>query len=160
MLQARAMFTPCQNDESTRRATCPSGALTESALTSGWASRWLLGVSSLLLAAQISGCSSDHSGPSAQDQCEMLAEQTCDRLVNCASELTGEKPGSTDHKDCVDSITSESDCSKAVSVSKGYAECIDDIRSATCDDVYSVAADGSLEVNELPPVCKGVILTK
>jgi hypothetical protein len=65
-----------------------------------------------------------------------------------------------DHKDCVDSITTEAECSKAVSISKGYAECTDTIRSATCDDVYSVADDGTLQVNDLPPVCDGVILTK
>ena len=154
------MLTPYLNDGSTRRAICPSDALTVTALTSAWASRWLFGFIGLLLATQVSGCGSDQSGPSAQDQCEMLANETCDRLVSCASKLTGEKLGTADHKDCVDSITAEADCSKAVSVTKGYAECTDTIRSATCDDVYSVADDGTLEVNDLPPVCEGVILTK
>jgi hypothetical protein len=81
-------------------------------------------------------------------------------LVSCASKLTGQKLGAADQKDCVDSFTAETDCSKAVSVSKGYAACSDTIRSATCDDVHSVADDGTLEVNDLPPVCGAVILTK
>jgi hypothetical protein len=107
------------------------------------------------------GCSSDDKkGPSAQDQCEMLADAMCDRLVTCANELTGEKLGATDRNDCVESVTSASDCSKAVSVSSDYDECSDRIRSASCDDVWSVDDDGTLEVNGLPPVCEGVILTK
>jgi hypothetical protein len=107
------------------------------------------------------GCSSgDKKGPSAQDQCEMLADAMCDRLVNCASELTGEKLGASDRSDCVDSITTDTDCSKAVAVSSDYDECSARIRAASCDDVWSVDDDGTLEVNGLPPVCEGVILTK
>lgn len=106
------------------------------------------------------GCTSDKKGPSAQDSCEMLADAMCERLVNCASELTGEKLSASDRADCVEGITAESDCDKAVEISKDYDECSDRIRSASCDDVWSVDDDGNLEVNGLPPVCEGVIITK
>lgn len=121
--------------------------------------RWLLGLGSLLLLAQ-TGCPSDSNGPSAQQQCEALAEDTCDKLVSCASKLSGEKLTAADHKDCVDSVKEESGCSSAVSVSSNYSKCVDAIQGASCDDVYSVDTDGSLVVNDLPSVCNGVVLSK
>jgi hypothetical protein len=107
------------------------------------------------------GCSSDgNKGPSVQDQCEMLAAAMCDRLVDCASELTGEKLGTSDRNGCIDGITTDLDCNNALAVSSHYDECNTRIGAASCDDVWSVDDDGTLEVNDLPPVCEGVILTK
>jgi hypothetical protein len=54
-------------------------------------------------------------------------------------------------------VTSETECSKAVEISDDYPDCIDAIRNATCDDVYGVDDDGYLVVNELPPMCRGVV---
>src|SRR6185312_8426493 len=63
----------------------------------------------------LTGCPSDSdNGPTARQQCEALAEDTCDKLVSCASELTDEDLTEADHKNCVESVTSETECSKAV----------------------------------------------
>jgi hypothetical protein len=118
--------------------------------------RWLLGLGSLFVIAQ-SGCGSSGDGPSPQAQCQALAEDTCDKLVSCASELSGEKLTAADHKDCVDSVEKESECSSATAIGSSYGACVDAIKSATCDDVYSVDTDGSLVVNDLPSVCRGVV---
>lgn len=121
---------------------------------------WPLGAACSLLLA-LSGCpSSDSKGPTAREQCEALAEDTCDKLVSCASKLTDEKLTDADHQDCVDSVTDETECKNAVSISDDYPDCVDAIRGATCDDVYSVDEDDNLVVNDLPPVCNGVIKVK
>lgn len=114
-------------------------------------------VSSLLPIA----CSSDsNKGPSAQDSCEMLTDSMCERLTTCAAELTGHKLSVSDKNGLCDQVLSEIDCSKAVSISDDYDECSDGISAASCDDVYTVDDDGNLEVNDLPPVCQGVIISK
>jgi len=124
------------------------------------APRWLLALSSCLLIAQGSCGGDDNKGPSPQQQCEALAEDTCDKLLTCASELSGERLTEADRRDCLDSIKAEADCNQAVSVTDNYTECVDTIQDAECEDVFSVNADGELEANELPPVCSGVIRTK
>jgi hypothetical protein len=124
----------------------------------------MLRVSAILVFALSSfqvGCSSDdNDGPSAQDSCEMLTDAMCERLTTCAGELTGQKLSASDRDELCDNVLSEIDCNKVVAVSDDYEECSDSIASASCEDVYSVDDDGNLEVNELPPVCEGVILTK
>jgi hypothetical protein len=124
----------------------------------------MLRVSSVLVVASSllhMGCSSDDKkGPSAQDSCEMLTDAMCERLTTCASELTGQKLSAEDKNELCDQVLFEIDCGKAVSISKDYDECSDSIGAASCDDVYSVDDDGNLEVNDLPPVCKGVIISK
>ena len=124
----------------------------------------MLRVSSLIVVASCSfqvGCSSDaKKGPSAQDSCEMLTDAMCERLTTCAGELTGHKLSASDKTDLCDNVLSEIDCSKAVSISHDYDECSNSISSAACEDVYIVDDAGNLEVNDLPPVCEGVIISK
>jgi hypothetical protein len=124
--------------------------------SSSRAPRWLLGLGSLVLIAQ-TGCGSSSDGPSPQAQCEALAEDTCDKLVGCASKLSGEKLTAADHKECVDSVKEASECSSATAIGAKYGECVDAIKSASCEDVYSVNDQGELDVNDLPSVCNGVI---
>jgi hypothetical protein len=114
----------------------------------------------LMLCSLQMGCSSDDKGPSPQDSCEMLTDIMCERLTTCAGELTGEKLSASERDDLCDQVLSEIDCSKVVAISEDYDECSDSIAAASCEDVYSVDDDGTLEVNELPPVCEGAILTK
>lgn len=122
----------------------------------------MLLVSSLLVIVSLQvGCSSDDKkGPSAQDSCEMLTDAMCERLTTCAGELTGEKLSTNDKNELCDQVLFQIDCSKAVSVSDDYDECSDSISAASCDDVYSEDDEGNLQVNDLPPVCKGVIIAK
>jgi len=119
----------------------------------------VFGLLALAICAAV-GCSDDDDDSSAQDRCVALAEATCERLVSCAGELTGEDLGDADQADCVDSVRAESECSRAVATGPGYNECISIIRDASCEDVWSVDADGDLELNELPEVCEGVIQTQ
>lgn len=90
----------------------------------------------------------------------MLTDAMCERLTTCAGELTGHKLSASDKDELCDQVLSEIDCSKAVSISDDYDECSDGISAASCDDVYTVDDDGNLEVNDLPPVCQGVIISK
>jgi hypothetical protein len=140
------------------KSTHPTGSLWPRpfrASIPGWP--LALGCALLLL----TGCPSDsNNGPTARQQCEALAEDTCDKLVSCASKLTEEHFTDADHKDCVDSVTEETECRNAVSISDDYPDCVEAIRNASCDDVYSVDDDGNLVVNNLPPMCSGVVKVK
>lgn len=109
----------------------------------------------------LGGCPSDSdNGPTARQQCEALAEDTCDKLVSCASKLTDTDFTEADHKDCVDTVTEETECKNAVSIGDDYPDCIDAIRNASCDEVYSIDDEGNLVVNDLPPMCSGVVKVK
>ena len=105
----------------------------------------------------LGACNGD-DGPSAQDQCDMLLDLSCDRVEECAPQ---EIPaGSQDpHRTCLEMTLLLIDCSKAVSVDASYDECIDQLGSLSCGVFVTTDAAGEPEAH-LPASCNGVIKTR
>ena len=98
----------------------------------------------------------DNSGPSAQDKCEMLLDTACDRIEECAKQLSGEPAPAGFHKMCIDVQKTEVDCARATSVDQSYDECVSEIRTFSCNVFLTADPMGNIEAN-LPISCEGVI---
>lgn len=87
------------------------------------------------------GNGSGQIDPEAPTKCEQLSDQVCGVIAGCQIQ---DKPG------CLAGLAQELPCAKAVQVSSGYAQCVEDLKVLECP------ASGQAFV--LPGACKGSVL--
>jgi hypothetical protein len=103
------------------------------------------------------GCGDEDSN--AQDKCETLVTNYCERAVSCAESaglLDSSYSAADLREDCELSWEADVSCQDADKVSSSYGQCIRDVKALSCDDLNDVLTSSSDA--PLPSSCNMVIL--
>lgn len=92
-------------------------------------------------------------GDSAEDKCDDLIVEACNRGVECLDASPGEED------ECVAEVRSVVPCGAAKEVTASYDDCMDLLSTASCSTLFPVDPDTGEPVLVLPQICAGVVVT-